>query len=182
MGIDWNTNANWAEDTIGGDKVSNVFGLAWNVVVGAYTKFIIGADLGINAFYKVEMFFADTFQLGMRNENKAYLGGKKEVYTGTVLTAAAGGITRFASAVQNVFTGGETTVAEQRTSILGEDEIIAETHSISSTDSFHTCVSRTSSIAGVDSLSVSEHSLVAEEINQTAANVNVDGAIVNIGA
>lgn len=182
MAIDWDTQADWAEDTIGGDKVSNVFGLAWNVVVGAYTKFIIGADVGLNALYKVEFFLADRYEFGYRNRSEMCAGSKTQTITGQLLLAAAGGISQLFSRRATVIEGDDTMVAESRTTVVEEDEVVAERQSIASEQSFYTCVSRSSSVAGLDSLEVGEHSVAAGTITQTAATAaNLDAPVVNIG-
>jgi len=55
-----NTNAwtwgDWSE-YIFGLKVSNVFGVAWNFYLGAYTKFIVGAELAMDCGGKLELIF-----------------------------------------------------------------------------------------------------------------------------
>jgi hypothetical protein len=182
MGVNWDTKANWAESTIGGDKVSNVFGLAWNVVVGAYTKFIIGADLGINALYKVEFFLADRYEFGYRNRSEMCAGSKTETITGKMLQAAAGGISQLFTRRATVITGPETTVAESRTTVVEEEEVEAGRHSIMSEDSFHTCLSRSSSVAGLDSHEVGEHSVSAGAITHTADTTAVlDAPVLNLG-
>lgn len=183
MAIDWNTQADWAEDTIGGDKVSNVFGLAWNVVVGAYTKFIVGADVGLNALYKVEFFMADRYEFGSRNRSEMCAGSKTQTITGQMLLTVAGGISQLFTRRATVIDGDDTTVAERRTSVVEEDEVEAGRHSIMSEDSFHTCVSRSSSVAGLDSLDVGEHSVTAGEgITHIAGGPHtIGGAIVDIG-
>jgi hypothetical protein len=182
MAIDWDTQADWAEDTIGGDKVSNVFGLAWNVVVGAYTKFIIGADVGLNALYKVEFFLADRYEFGYRNRSEMCSGSKTQTITGQLLLAAAGGISQLFTRRATVIDGPDTTVVESRTTVVEEDEVVAERQSITSEDSFHTCLSFSGSVAGLDSREAGEHLVAAGTITQTATTTAViDAPVVDLG-
>jgi len=113
------TWGSWNE-WVGGIKASNVFGLAWNFYIGAYTKIIFGGEFGFIVGGKFEVLFPFAFkyvrgwQIEKGGMTKLFQAPAKVVITNTNTTMTA-------NARTTVVTGTDTlTVTGARTETVGD--------------------------------------------------------------